>query len=514
MDSSLICTTIAIIAYLIVIIDIGIIYSKKSSGNINDFYLGGRKLHPLVAAMSAEASDMSGWLLMGLPGLAYACGIAEAGWTAIGLAVGTYLNWLFVAKRLRCYTQVAGNSITLPDYFSRRYHDQKNILMFIAALVIIIFFVPYVASGFSTCGKLFNAFVGLDYFTGVVIGAFIIILYTVLGGFLAVCTTDLVQSIVMTIAILVVLFFGLSMVGGLGQTIDYANELPGYLNLFQGYDSANNSAGTYGWLAIVSTMAWGLGYFGMPQILLRFMGINSPSQVKISRRVASIWVIIALAVATFIGVIGYGMVQNGVIEALQDPEQIIVVIANLIGSYGVFPALIAGVILAGIMAASMSTADSQLLAASSSVSENIFRGTFKINLSERGTILTARFVVIVIALIAMFIARDPSSSIFEIVSFAWAGFGAAFGPVVLFSLFWKRSNAWGALAGMVSGGAMVFIWKFAISSLGGAWGIYELLPSFIISAILIVVVSLLTSPPSKEIEKEFDQVLTMVNNSR
>ncbi|MCQ2559479.1 MAG: sodium:proline symporter, partial [Clostridia bacterium] len=291
-------------------------------------------------------------------------------------------------------------------------------------------------------------------------------------------------------------------------------ELPGYLNLFQGYDSANNSAGTYGWLAIVSTLAWGLGYFGMPQILLRFMGISSPSQVKLSRRVASGWVIIALAAATFIGVIGYGMVQNGVIEALQDPEQIIVVIANLIGSYGVIPALIAGVILAGIMAASMSTADSQLLAASSSVSENIFRGTFRINLSERGTILTARFVVIVIALIAMFIAKDPSSSIFEIVSFAWAGFGAAFGPVVLFSLFWKRSNAWGALAGMISGGAMVFIWKFVISSLGGAWGIYELLPSFIISAILIVVVSLLTSPPSKEIEKEFDQVLTMVKNSR
>lgn len=503
-----ICILITIVVYLLVVLGIGV-YCSKKSGTVDDFYLGGRKLGPLVTAMSAEASDMSSWLLMGLPGVAYLSGVADSFWTALGLAIGTYLNWFLVAKRIRRYSEVAGNAITIPDFFSRRYHDNKNILMCISAIVIIIFFIPYTASGFAACGKLFSSLFGVDYFVAMVVSAAVILAYTVLGGFLAASTSDFIQSIVMTIALVVVLVFGITTAGGFDAVIENANKLPGYLSLTESYNSVMGTASDYGIITIISTLAWGLGYFGMPHILLRFMAIEDENKLKISRRIASSWVVISLGVAVIIGVVGYAMSQAGVIENLQstNSETIIVKIADAISQYGIFAALIAGLILAGILASTMSTADSQLLAASSSVSQNLCRGVFKINLSEKAGLIVARISVILISVVAVFIAKDPNSSVFEIVSFAWAGFGAAFGPVVLFSLFWKRTNKYGAFAGMLSGGIMVFVWKYLVRPIGGIVDVYELLPAFIIACIFIMVVSLLTPAPSKEIVDEFEKAV-------
>ena len=495
--------------YLFGMIIVGALFSKKNE-TAGDFYLGGRKLGPFVTAMSAEASDMSSWLLMGLPGVAYLSGIADAAWTAIGLAIGTYINWLIVAKRIRIYTYKAKNSITLPDFFTNRYRDQdkKNILMLIAAAVIIIFFIPYTASGFSACGKLFATLFGVNYQLAMVVSAVIIILYTCLGGFSAASTTDFIQSIVMSIALIIVVIFGVNVAGGMDAVMANANALPGYLSLTAMHDSASGAATSYGFITICSTLAWGFGYFGMPHILLRFMAIEDENKLPMARRVGSIWVVISMAVAIFIGVVGYSVSKVGAVPVLAgaDSETIIVEIAKLLSENGIAFACLAGVILAGILASTMSTADSQLLAASSSVSENILKGFFGIKLSEKMMVVVARICLVVIAVIGIFLASDPNSSVFGIVSFAWAGFGAAFGPVVLTALFWKRSNMYGALAGMISGGAMVFIWKYLVRPLGGAWNIYELLPAFIVALAAIIIVSLLTPAPSKEIQDEFEEV--------
>ncbi len=497
---------ISICVYLAAMLVVGFICSKKNN-TADDFYLGGRKLGPIVTAMSAEASDMSSWLLMGLPGVAYLSGICDAGWTAIGLALGTYVNWLIVAKRIRRYSHISNNAITIPDFFSNRYRDSSNIIMIISALVILIFFVPYTASGFAACGKLFSSLFGVNYLTAMIISAVIIVGYTALGGFLAASTTDLIQSIVMTIALVIVLVFGISVAGGFGAVIDNAKNLPGYFSMNAMFDVASGTAKEYGFITKLSTLAWGLGYFGMPHILLRFMAIEDHKKLALSRRIATVWVVISLAIAIFIGVVGLAMSNAGAVETLEGSasETIIVRISALLSSKGVLPALVAGVILAGILASTMSTADSQLIAASSAVSKNLF-GVLKINTDAKSTMKTARATLLIIAVIAAFIARNPDSSVFGIVSFAWAGFGAAFGPVVLFALFWRRSNRYGAIAGMLTGGAMVFIWKYLIKPMGGLWGIYELLPAFIISSLAIVIVSLLTKAPSKEITDEFDMV--------
>lgn len=512
MTTASIIMLVTIFLYLASTIIIGVYYSKRSTANTGDFYLGGRRLGPVVAAMSAEASDMSSWLLMGLPGVAYFTGLADATWTAIGLALGTYLNWLIVAKRIRRYSEVAGNSITVPEFFSRRYHDDKNILMCIAAVIILIFFIPYTASGFAAIGKLFSSLFGWDYTLSMIIGAIFIIGYTVLGGFLAVSTTDLIQSIVMTVALIAILFFGINTAGGWDAVCANANGIAGYLSLTSLANVATGGTSSYGFLSIISTLAWGLGYFGMPHILLRFMAIENDKKIKTSRRIASVWVVISMAVAIVIGIVGYAMSKGGSIitfESGSAAEAVIVKIADLLSTYGVGAAIIAGLVLAGILASTMSTADSQLLAASSSVSENLMKDVFKIKMDHKKTMLAARLTVVVVAVIAIFLAQDPNSSVFGIVSFAWAGFGAAFGPVVLFALFWKRSNKWGALAGMVSGGAMVFIWKYIVRPMGGAWNIYELLPAFIVACIAIVVVSLLTKAPEKEVTDEFEAVAAM-----
>lgn len=497
---------LVIVLYLILMLAIGVFYSKTNNDS-SDFYLGGRKLGPFVTAMSAEASDMSSWLLMGLPGVAYLSGVCDAAWTAIGLAWGTYLNWLLVAKRLRRYSAKT-NSITLPDFFSDRYHDDSKVLMGISSLFIIIFFVPYTASGFAACGKLFSTLFNVPYTAAMLISAVVIVGYTALGGFMAASTTDLIQSIVMSIALVIVVGFGIQAAGGWDMVMANAEALPGYLSMTATYNSATDSMSPYGIITIVSTLAWGLGYFGMPHILLRFMATEDEKNIKLSRRIATIWVVISMSVAILIGVVGYSMSKAGAIKLLSgsESETIVIQIATLLSNHGILAVIGAGLILAGILACTMSTADSQLLAASSSVSENLIKGILKVNLSEKATILIARGTVIVIAIIGVFLAGDPNSSVFGIVSFAWAGFGAVFGPVMLCALFWKRSNRQGAIAGMIGGGVMIFVWKYCVRPLGGAWNIYELLPAFLVGLALVIGVSLATPAPSKEITDEFDAV--------
>ncbi len=509
MTTSQVLIILTIIVYLGAMLFIGAYFNRRGSGSSSaDFYIGGRSLGPIVTAMSAEASDMSSYLLMGLPGLAYFAGVAEVSWTAIGLAVGTYLNFLLVAKRLRRYSDEIG-AFTIPDFFSRRYNDKRHILSLIAALIILIFFIPYTASGFKAVGTLFNSLFGIDYHAAMIFGAIIIISYTVLGGFLAVSTTDLVQSIFMSIALVIIVFFGIEKAGGMGNVAANAKELPGYLDLFKGYDAASGAAGSYGFLPIVSTLAWGLGYFGMPHILLRFMAIRKESELAMARRIASIWAVLSMGIAIFIGLIGYSVSIAGEIPMLttsSDSETVIIKMANLMSTRGVLFAFVAGIILAGILAATMSTADSQLLAAASSVSQDLLHDFMGVKLSRKASMRVARGTVAGVALIALILAWNPNSSVFRVVSFAWAGFGATFGPQMLIALFWKRSTRQGAIAGMTAGGIMIFVWKFLVAPIGGVFAIYELLPAFLIALVANVIVSNMTPEPEKTVQMTFERV--------
>ena len=509
MSATSITMLVAMVLYLFGMMGIGIKLSEKTS-SVGDFYLGGRKLGPFVTAMSAEASDMSSWLLMGIPGLAYLAGIAEASWTIIGLAVGTYINWLVVAKKLRRYTEKS-RSITLPEFFSNRYGDKRYVLTLIAAIWIIVFFVPYTASGFAACGKLFNSLFGVDYHAAMIISAIVIMFYTAMGGFLAASTTDFIQSIVMSFALILILIFGTVKAGGMGAVMENAKGLAGYLTLTASHDAATGTAVPYTFLTIVSTLAWGLGYFGMPHILLRFMAIEDDNKLKLSRRVASVWVVISMCAALLIGIVGLQMSHVGAIKTLEaaESETVIVKIADLLATNGILAALFAGVVLSGILAATMSTADSQLLASSSSVSNDILTKFFGIKIKEGKQLLVSRLSLIVIAVVAVFLAWNKDSSVFRIVSFAWAGFGASFGPIVLLALFWRRSNRYGAIAGMLAGGIMIFIWKFAVRPMGGILDIYELLPAFIIALVINIIVSLATKAPDKELTDLYDEVTAM-----
>ena len=374
---------------------------------------------------------------------------------------------------------------------------------------VVLFFVPYVASGFSACGKLFGSLFGMDYHFAMILSAAVIIIYCTLGGFLAASTTDFVQSIIMTIALLVVLGFGEGFVNGFDNVFANVQGLNGYLDLFKGFSVETGEVGSYGALPVASTLAWGLGYFGMPHILLRFMAIEDESKLKLSRRVASIWVVISMGIAVLIGVVGYTLMKNGFLPQYANAsaaETIIVDIARGLSRFGYVPAFVGGIILSGILASTMSTADSQLLAAASGVSQNLVQDTFKVKLSHKASMILARVVVIAISIVAIFIAWDQNSSVFRVVSFAWAGFGATFGPAMLCALFWKRANKFGILTGMIGGGAMVFLWKFVIAKFGGVWAIYELLPAFIFGLVLIIVVSLCTKKPEQELVDTFDQL--------
>ena len=515
MPSATIQTLISMIVYMAIVIVIGIVFAKKANKNSENYFLGGRSLGPWVTAMSAEASDMSGWLLMGLPGVAYWCGLADAFWTAFGLAVGTYFNWLIVSKRLRRYSVRANNSITLPDFFSNRFREKNKVIMILAALFILIFFTVYASSCFVTCGKLFSTLFGGDYVAMMIIGAVFVLLYTILGGFLAESASDFMQSIVMIGALSVIVIIGTVKAGGIGAVAQNAREIPGFLEFFglanpvvdaDKVQQVVNGAplfgdkAPYGFLSVVSMMAWGLGYFGMPQVLLRFMAIRKESELKMSRRIAMVWVVISLAVAVFIGIIGRQLYPTTHLTA-SSAENIFITLST-----SFLPPLIAGLVMAGILAATISSSDSYLLIAASAVAKNIFQGVAKKEASDKQVMWVTRITLLVIALIAIVIALDSDSVIFNIVSFAWAGFGATFGPLMIFSLFWKRINRAGAIAGMVSGAGMVFLWKLVIKPLGGVFGIYELLPAFIVSCLFIVVVSLLTKAPSKEIEEDFEAV--------
>ena len=505
---------IAMVIYMSAVILIGVLFARRANKNSSEYFLGGRSLGPWVTAMSAEASDMSGWLLMGLPGVAYWCGVSDAAWTAIGLAVGTYLNWLIVSKRLRRYSEHAGEAITLPEFFSNRFHEKSKVIMSIAAIFILIFFTVYASSCFVTCGKLFSTLFGMPYISMMIVGAIFVLLYTLLGGFLAESVSDFMQAIVMIIALALVVILGTNAAGGLNAVVENAKSIPGFFEFFgiatpetvDGVQQVANGkplfgeAGKYGILSIASCMAWGLGYFGMPQVLLRFMAIRSEGELTRSRRIATIWVVISLSVAVFIGVVGRALFPTNLTTSA-DAENIFILLSE-----SLLPPLLAGFVMAGILAATISSSDSYLLIAASALAKNLYQGIARKNATEKQVMTVSRITLLVISLIAMVIASNEKSIIFTIVSFAWAGFGAVFGPLMILSLFWKRINRAGAIAGMLSGGIMVFVWKLAIRPLGGIWNIYELLPAFIISCIFIVVVSLLTAPPSAEIQEEFDLV--------
>ncbi len=502
-----ICILISVVVYLVGMLVIGFVYSKNSTSE--EFYLGGRKLGPIVTAMSTEASDMSAYLLMGVPGLALFCGVAEAGWTAIGLALGTYLNWLLVAKRLHRYS-IKIDAITVPDFLARRFHDKTKLIETIGALVIIIFFVPYTASGFAACGKLFNSLFGFDYMPAMIISAAVIVAYCATGGFMAASVTSLIQGFVMTIALIIVLVFGINVAGGWSAVVENAKAIPGYLSFSSSTDIISAQPKSYTPLMIVSMLAWALGYFGVPHVLLHFMAAKDEHKLGFSRRFATVWVVVSLSVAVIIGLVGCTMAKTGAIAlpaTEAEAENMIVNTSALLATKGIVPALIAGIIIAGILAATMSTADAQLLAAASGVTHNILTDVFGIKLSDKKTMTIARITVVGVAILGILFASNPASSIFRVVSFAWAGFGATFGPVMLFALFWKRCNYQGAIAGMISGAVTVFIWKYLIAPLGGVFAIYELLPSFIVACIFIVVVSLCTAAPEKEIQDEFDSVM-------
>ncbi len=508
MQGSIIWILAAFVIYLLLMIVIGLMYAKKNE-NAEDYFLGGRKLSGAVAALSAQASDMSGWLLMGLPGSVYALGTGQS-WIAIGLFIGTVCNWLFISKRLRRYTIRAGNALTLPTYFENRFHDRKRVLLFISSVTIVIFFLVYTASALAAGGKLFTSVFGVEYKIALTIGAAVILIYTFLGGFLAVCTTDFIQGMLMLVALLIVpLVAYITMSGDIVSALEasgVAGGAPAYMSLM------SNGGKAYGAVDIISQIAWGLGYCGMPHILVRFMAVKNEKELNKSKGIAIIWVALSLIFACMIGVLGRAYLYPGLLTDGAEEKVFIEMIIKMFTVDYRFP-IVGGLFLCGILAAIMSTADSQLLVSASSVAEDIYRGVIKKEADDKAVLRMSRVTVLVIAVLAYIIALDPNSSIMGLVSNAWAGLGAAFGPTVLLSLFWRRTNFQGAVAGIVTGALTVIIWDY-IPLVGGqtpgsATGLYSLVIGFALSLLAIVVVSLATPAPSAEMMQEFDDV---VNN--
>ena len=505
----------AFVVYMIVMIVIGFVYSKSTKNN-EDYFLGGRNLGGWTAALSAQASDMSGWLLMGLPGSVYLAGTGEV-WIAVGLLIGTILNWFIVSSRLRKYTIKAGNSLTIPSFFQNRYHDKKGVVKIVSAIIIAIFFAVYTASAFSSGAKLFATLFGNEtnfnsvYLTGLIIAALVILVYTFMGGFKAVCTTDFIQGMLMIIAILsvpiiayAILTFNTSFSDAL--TANGVQNPGNFLSFLKNDNGTNVSA-----VSIISNLGWGLGYFGMPHILVRFMAIRNEHEVKKSRTIAITWVVISLAASCFIGLVARGFLTSQ-LDATQSETAFIRLIQQLFTNNGVL-IFIGGVFLCGILAAIMSTADSQLLVTASAVSEDMYKGVIKKNATEKSALFVGKIAVIVVAVIAFFIALDPNSSIMGLVSDAWAGFGSAFGPVILLALFWKRSNLAGAVSGMAVGALTVIVWDYLPimngDTLYKATGLYSLVLGFAFALIVNVIVSLVTKKPSKEITDEFESIKTL-----
>jgi sodium/proline symporter len=483
---------ISFVIYFLALLFAGIYFYKKTTST-SEYLLGGRSLNSWVTSLSAQASDMSGWLLLGLPGAAYLSGL-EASWIAIGLAIGTYLNWKFIAKRLRQYTEIAGDSLTLSDFFENRFRDKKKILRLVSAIFILVFFIVYTSSGFVAGGKLFSTAFGLPYFTALTIGVLFLVSYTFLGGFLAVCWTDFFQGMLMLVAILIVPLMAVKLLGGPGATIDLIHLVnPELLNPFTAADGSPISA-----LALISLLAWGLGYFGQPHILVRFMAISSSSQIKKARIIAIVWVILSLSAAVLVGLVGRVYLTTPLIGA--DSEKVFMIMAQ-----EMFPTILTGFLLAAILSAIMSTADSQLLVSASALSEDFYKAFLRPNASGKELLWVSRLTVVFVSIIAYVLAFNPESSILDLVAYAWAGFGAVFGPTIILSLFWKRMTGRGALAGMITGGIIVILWK---NLQGGIFELYEIVPGFICSVIAIVVFSLLDKEPSQEILDEFEKIDT------
>lgn len=505
-------TTISILAafaiYLILMIVIGAMYMKTGK-NSEDYFLGGRGLNGWVAALSAQASDMSGWLLMGLPGSIYAMGTGQI-WVAVGLFIGTVCNWLFISGRLRKYTIEANNSLTIPAFLENRYRDKKKILLLVSSIVIVVFFLVYTASSLAAGGKLFNTVFGVDYHVALIIGAVVVLCYTFMGGFMAVCVTDFIQGSLMLVGLLVVPILAYAMLpGNLTDLLEQSgvqNGASAYLNAF------SNGDRLYTFKEIFSQLAWGFGYVGMPHILVRFMAVKDEKELKKSKVIAIIWVALSLGAACFIGVLGRAFLYPTILgtEGAASTESVFIELINKLFTENLALPFIGGLFLCGILAAIMSTADSQLLLTSSAVSEDLYHQFSGKNADSKKIMRISRITVVVMAVLAFAIAWDPDSSIMGLVSNAWAGLGSAFGPTVLMSLFWRRANLNGAVAGIVSGGLAVAVWDYiplvAGQTLGAATGLYSLAVGFPLSLVVIIVVSLLTKAPSKEITDEFDRV--------
>ena len=476
------------VLYIGIMMAIGVYYYRRTR-NMSDYFLGNRKLGAWVTSLSAEASDMSGWMLMGVPGFAYLAGL-NAGWIAVGIAIGTWANWHFVAARLRKYTELADNALTLPEFLQNRYHDTTNLLRIVPAIFILIFFVIYTASGFVSAGRLFETVFGIPYEYAIFIGAGSVIFYTLVGGFLAVARTDFIQGILMFFAILVVPICGTMASGGFERTLAEIGSVQA--SMLQPLTKPDGS--TLGAIELISLLAWGIGYFGQPHILVRFMAIRTSGEIRRATHIAMTWVVLSLAAAVAVGMVGRVYLTEPLTGTAS--ETVFLVMTNEL-----FPPIAAGLILSAVLAAIMSTASSQLLVAASAFAQDFYRTLIHKDAEQSELVWISRASVLVIASLAVFLGFNPNSFILDMVSYAWAGFGAAFGPAILMSLFWKRTTRNGVIAGIIVGGVTVLVWKqFAL------FGLYEIVPGFRLSLLAIYGISLLGEPPAQDIQETFDAV--------
>ena len=476
------------VLYIGIMMAIGVYYYRRTR-NMSDYFLGNRKLGAWVTSLSAEASDMSGWMLMGVPGFAYLAGL-NAGWIAVGIAIGTWANWHFVAARLRKYTELADNALTLPEFLQNRYHDTTNLLRIVPAIFILIFFVIYTASGFVSAGRLFETVFGIPYEYAIFIGAGSVIFYTLVGGFLAVARTDFIQGIMMFFAILVVPICGTMASGGFERTLAEIGSVQA--SMLQPLTKPDGS--TLGAIELISLLAWGIGYFGQPHLLVRFMAIRTSGEIRRATHIAMTWVVLSLAAAVAVGMVGRVYLTEPLTGTAS--ETVFLVMTNEL-----FPPIAAGLILSAVLAAIMSTASSQLLVAASAFAQDFYRTLIHKDAEQSELVWISRASVLVIASLAIFLGFNPNSFILDMVSYAWAGFGAAFGPAILMSLFWKRTTRNGVIAGIIVGGVTVLVWKqFAL------FGLYEIVPGFLLSLLAIYGISLLGEPPAQDIQETFDAV--------
>ncbi len=474
-------TLLTFAAYLVLMLALGY-YAYRITNDLSDYVLGGRSLGPGVTALSAGASDMSGWLLLGLPGAVYASGLGEL-WIGVGLVAGAFLNWLFVAGRLRRFTEVAKDSLTIPDFLENRFYDKTRMLRVISAIVILIFFTLYISAGLVGGGLLFQSTFGMEYSTALIVGAVVIISYTFLGGFLAVSWTDFFQGILMFLTLLVVPMFVVVLVGGWGQAEREITAIdPSYSTVLEGMT----------FLGMISLLAWGLGYFGQPHILARFMAIRSVEEMPRAMTIGMGWMILALIGAVATGYMGIAYFADAPIE---ESETILIELIRTL-----FNPWVAGILMAAILAAIMSTIDSQLLVSASALTNDFYKGFIRPSASDQEMVWVGRGAVIVVSIVALVLAMDPEAGVLDLVAYAWGGFGAAFGPVIILSLYWKRMTGVSAMAGMVVGAVTVIVWE---QLSGGLFDVYEIVPGFIFCTLTIVVVSLLGKEPSDEVQKQF-----------